>query len=258
MFFSANADLRDLDNSRTFDETRTSDHPALAELVQVVVRHCFGGATAKRRKQVVQLVLVLLANLYAAWQDDPGMSIAIPMSNRGYAAKSRYNPLAVSSEMIVVVKEATSHDVISMAKGFLDRGTKISRLTRIWPTPWLEQAFATAQSRFATTRRAERTESLILRSNNKDAVEYADTDETLAMRATLDAYNSRLHRAFIDIPELDAPYIELSSARRLVVSSTDQWVRRIFNRGSWEKGGRFLRWLVAAVPEAVAEAHLHR
>ncbi len=64
------------------------------------------------------------------------------------------------------------------------------------------------------------------------------------MRKIVKAYNDLLRRTFIDIPTLDEGFIELDDvakgeSKRLSINQRDKFTRRIFNRGSFEKGGRF-------------------
>jgi hypothetical protein len=55
----------------------------------------------------------------------------------------------------------------------------------------------------------------------------------------LDAYNSLLSRTFIDIPILEEKFIKMEGDSPVYVNQRDKFVRRVFNRGSFECGGRF-------------------
>lgn len=63
------------------------------------------------------------------------------------------------------------------------------------------------------------------------------------MRAEVTAYNRLLADTFIDIPELDDPWIEWDDGRggkgRVLIDPHHQLVRRIFSRGDWGCSGRF-------------------
>lgn len=63
------------------------------------------------------------------------------------------------------------------------------------------------------------------------------------MRAELQSYNLLLADTFIDIPELDDPWIERNDGRggkgRVLIDPHHQFVRRIFSRGDWGCNGRF-------------------
>jgi hypothetical protein len=63
------------------------------------------------------------------------------------------------------------------------------------------------------------------------------------MRDDLRAYNELLLRTHIDISSLDNPYVERQKAdgqiQRVPIDRSNQFVRRIFSRNSWNLNGRF-------------------
>ena len=89
--------------------------------------------------------------------------------------------------------------------------------------------------------------TVILRQNDPgskrhEEIEYEPTEETERMSIMLAKYNELLASAFIDIPTLHEPGIEADEngkPTKLVISQRDKFVRRIFNRGSFDCGGRF-------------------
>ncbi len=175
------------------------------------------------------------------------------MTNSGYKARSRYNPVKVSSQIIEVVNHLTDAGYIDMLRGFHDRRIGAGRTTRIWPTPLLTALFEQVKARGLTTiGHAPGTEVIILRDPKGNAAEYDDTAETTQMRASLNAYNALLAKAFIDIPDLELPKIDLADGRSLTIKQRDQLVRRVFNRGSWDKGGRFFGVGGSAAPRSGA------
>lgn len=114
----------------------------------------------------------------------------------------------------------------------------MGRITRIWSTNELISKFKSAKfsnnhiSQFADQ------EVIILRDNNKKNIEFDDNAEIIRMRNVLNEYNHLLKQTFIDIPELDKPIIETNN-KYIPISSTERFVRRIFNNASWKEGGRF-------------------
>jgi hypothetical protein len=61
-----------------------------------------------------------------------------------------------------------------------------------------------------------------------------------ARRESCSRESGLLRSSFIDIPTLQDPFIELSTDHyryELQISQLDKFVRRIFNRGSFSKGG---------------------
>ena len=91
-------------------------------------------------------------------------------------------------------------------------------------------------------------------------VPYEDTPDTIRMREQLPEYNNLLRRTFIDIPSLEKPFIDLGGKGARAVSfrqSARQFVRRIFNRGSFRVRWSLLGWLVAGVSKGMAKADPH-
>ena len=82
---------------------------------------------------------------------------------------------------------------------------------------------------------------MILRDQKKQDVEYEDTNQTRAMRSLLKRYNDLLAKTHIDIHYLDKPIIRFQNpkAAPLPITQGDKFVRRVFNNGRWDQGGRF-------------------
>jgi len=92
-------------------------------------------------------------------------------------------------------------------------------------------------------------ETVILRDrgpgNGKSSdIEYQGTEATRQMSAMLARYNALLQSTFIDIPILERPGLDGNDDDRsahVIVSHSHRakFVRRVFNRGSFDQGGRF-------------------
>ncbi|MBL8593980.1 MAG: hypothetical protein JNK01_14945 [Devosia sp.] len=209
---------------------------AITDLSKWVLEQSFAGAA---RKGTERQLRVILANLYAAWAEDPGLSVALSLTNSAYKAKSRYNSTKLSNQVIDVVGQLSDEGYLHGALGFNDRRLHTGRTTRIWPSQQLVGLFEQAQARRPRLTVAPGTELIILKDAAGRPVEYADTADTVSMRSDLRAYNDLLARTFIDIPERDQPFLSLPRGGTLEISQSNKVVRRVFNRGSWEKGGRF-------------------
>ncbi|PLW76676.1 hypothetical protein C0081_11415 [Cohaesibacter celericrescens] len=161
------------------------------------------------------------------------------MSPSSYSKRSRYNPSGVTKGMIEVVHTLKKAGMLELATGFYDHSTKIGRTTRIWPTEILSNDLKQLSEAFVKVAYSSFSEPVVLRSEKEKDIEYEDTPDTQRMRDNLRAYNWLLARTFIDIPELDKPQITLGNNAILSISQSDTFVRRIFNRSRWDKGGRF-------------------
>jgi hypothetical protein len=71
-------------------------------------------------------------------------------------------------------------------------------------------------------------------------LEYEDDNDIRKMRTVLTRYNNFLRRTHIDIPEFpDEGVLSTSGSRTIHINRTNKFVRRVFNNGNWEDGGRF-------------------
>ncbi|MBV6647787.1 MAG: hypothetical protein KI790_20175 [Cyclobacteriaceae bacterium] len=227
-----------LNRSRALDVHKWSAHPEVKNFVDAIYEEHFGGGNADIQKRHIK---TLLLDLYVAWKNDPALKITVHKSPNDYKAKSRYNELHISRTTINVVDVLRSAGLILEATGFHDPGTKIGRTTRIWPSTTLLKMFEEARfGPFDITYHPER-DCIILRNDAKKQIEYEDTDETNQMREKLTRYNDLLDRTFIDIPTLEVPFIEIGgrTASRAYINQSNKFTRRIFNRSSFQFGGRF-------------------
>lgn len=235
-----------LDNSRLFDVHTWSDHPEVDAFVDPIYENYFIGRKKEVRKRHVK---VLLLDLYVAWNEDPERYIAISRNSNDYKAKTRYNALHISRLTIDVIDALLEASLIEQDIGFYNRDSGFGRLTRIRPTDELIKMFEEAKFGPLDISYPLNRETVVLRDRDPDDrrsrdIEYEDTEETRRMSAMLAQYNALLRATFIDIPTLEQPgidYHEDGQPARVIVSHNHRakFVRRIFNRGSFECGGRF-------------------
>lgn len=235
------AKARALDNSRLLDVHRWSDHPEVDRFVAKIYDAHF----QERKADIARKHLkVLLLDLYVSWFDDPERYTAIHRSPNAYLAGSRYNELHISRKTINVVDVLIGAKFLDYENGFYDRKTGIGRVTRVRPTALLVESFKEAA--FSLFDIGDHGDRLLveLRNDNADdvsssrrgLVEYEPTEYTLEMAQVLLNYNALLRRTFVDIPTLGA---KADNADWFSTSQATKTVRRIFNRGSFDCGGRF-------------------
>ena len=251
-----------LEYSRLLDVHKWSQHLEVNRFVYAIWGEYFRerfdvAGRGKRPKQHPKYQLkVLLLDLYVAWKTDPDLLIGVGMSKADYKAGSRYNEIHISAVMIDLINHAAEQGLIEKQTGSESSGLR----TRIWPTNRLIDEFR--QARFASLHISNHEDREVIVLNSQDftelskikpkrksrSIEYNDSDfsEIQEMRRNLNLYNELLNKTFIDIPTLQNPVIEKrdeSSGRETVhkihVDQASKFVRRIFYRGSWNKGGRF-------------------
>ena len=244
---------RDYEHSRPLDVHRWSDHPEVNAFVDRIYKehiHESGTNTQIKKKHLK----VVLLDLYVAWSDDPNLNIAVHMSMNAYSdgtvsgkGKSRYNALNIKVSTIDIVHRLHISGLIGLRDGWQDVTGK-GYITRIWAAEPLIEMFMDAAFGYFDIGYPENKATVILRDENKRNIEYEDTFETRRMHDLLLRYNRLLERTFIDIPSLDQPRIELGdkeNRRRnnkpvfVNITHHGKFVRRIFNNGTFDDGGRF-------------------
>ncbi len=226
----------DLNFSRPLDVHRWSDFPEANKIVDKVYADAFGAGKATIERKHLKVVVL---DLYVAWLLDPNYKIAVHKSPNAYSLHKRYNALRITKKTIDVVNVLNATGYIHEATGFLDRQSKTGRLTRIWAAEKLVDLFRGSELSPRMVGRSADEEVIILKNMDGDEIDYADTPETDSMRALVRAYNSLLAVSLIDIRRLNEPWIVKSDGSKMPIGAHSQRVRRVFNRGSFDKGGRF-------------------
>lgn len=245
--------MPDLNHSRPLDVHVWSDHPEVNVLVNELWERFFcqahGEVEKRGRKPKATLksqMKVLLLDLYVCWQLDPTQYIAVHLSKSGWKANSRYNALHLSSRLIDIIKDLHGLGFLDLHLGFE------GRLTRMRAAEKLQLLFTLIKLPHDAILFNHLREPLELRQkddtdNTNEKVEYEETLETIRMRASLQRYNALLARCHIDICSLEEPLVErtVSSGKAagrkqlLAIDRRNIFVKRVFNNGSWEKGGRY-------------------
>ena len=237
---------KDRNHSRPFDVHTWSDHSEANNFVNPIFDELYGDevdelgekSIQKRKKQLKTLLL----DLYLAWRDDPTLSVGIARDANAFKAKSRYNELHISKLIREIIDKLIQSDFILQKTGSEISGFQ----TRLWATSKLIEQFKVVDIPYVSYDNHGDRECIILRDEKRKEIEYDDTDDTNTIREQLRAYNELISRTFIDMPTLEEAFIEMNSEdpdkpSKLYVnqSSSKKFVNRIFNRGSFEFGGRF-------------------
>ncbi|APG45715.1 hypothetical protein [Phaeobacter porticola] len=245
--------------SRPIDVHRWSDHPEVKALVEEIWRDYLpwqitGKQGAKRpgpqpKTSFKNQLRVLILDLYAAWLEDPELSIGMSMSPNEWKANSRYNALHLSKKLIPITEALSIAGLVDLAKGsYAGPGAKGNRTTRIRASEGLQDMFREAKFQRKDVQRFEGQEVIILRDEKMAGkvgkeVEYTDTPNTNAMRGELKSYNDLLASSFIDIATLQEPLIPredaVDSSLPVRIHPDHARLRRVFSRKDWSMNGRF-------------------
>jgi hypothetical protein len=255
--------VKDLNNSRPFDVHRWSDHPEVNSFVNFLWLSGFGSLLESKRgpKSLASLknqFKVVLLDLYLCWCEDSEQCLGLSLSNGAFVANSRYNALHISKRIIPIVHTLVDHGFIG-----LHLGTEgAHKVTRIWPEAPLIEYFKDVTFSHSLVGQARDQEVIVLnekvvRYNSKSdkeeyvtkAIEYLDSDHSSIplWRDNLTQYNVLLDQTYIDIGDLEDPWIPYESRNKygvmvkgkIHISQHRKFVKRIFYRGCWELGGRF-------------------
>ena len=247
---------RDYQHSRPLDVHCWSEHTEANKFVDYVYDTYLNNQSNENKRIKKRHLKVVLLDLYVAWLNDPDLNIAVHMTTGAYSdgtvfnkGKSRYNELNIKVSTIEIIHRLHEADLIGFQKGFEGSPEWQGYISRIWPSNKLTRLFEDAAFGEFDIGYTDNRETIILRDEDKDEVEYTDKTHIKQMRLAVQQYNKLLEKTFIDIQSVDKPArIELPEGkrrrrrnRRVFVNMThhDKFVRRIFNNKSFSDGGRF-------------------
>ena len=191
-----------------------------------------------KHSRVPQLQM-LLANLISNHNTDLDLYTAVSQGNSIYKPTSRYNSHSIGKSFINLIRTMADDGWLEFHKGFLDRGSGTSRRSRIKPTQKLLELLAKLEALSLLVAYAPNTECIVVRDEDKQATDYEDTTDVIDQRRDLTAYNNLLHRTVINHPTFPAEGVAMKDGRIFKINPTDKFVRRIYNRSSFEWIGRF-------------------
>ena len=244
---------RDYSYSRVLDVHIWSDYPEVNDFINLIYDAYFSNQNGKKSIAKKHIKIVLL-DLYVAWLDDPDLCIAVNMTRDFYSKNfgtdtTRYNELNISAKTIHVVNTLKDKGLVGYKRGVeAQEGYGSGFVSRIWAEPKLISMFErSALNQFMIYSHYDR-EMLVLRDEDKNDINYADTDETESQRLVVQQYNDILERTFIDIGSANSPRLEIEKNKGSKSQDKPHYVHilhkgkfthRVFNNSSWDEGGRF-------------------
>ena len=207
-------------------------------------------STSGNRKSRILQLQMLLVSLISNHNTDPNLYTAVSQDNNVYKPKSRYNSHGIGKSFIRLVKAFADDGWLEFHRGFLDRNTGISRRSRIKLTHKFLELLEKLEALSRLVAYAPNTECTILRNEDKQEIDYKDTDlkqinldhkliDASDLRKNLTAYNNLLHKTPIDHSTFPNEGVAMKDGRIFKINPTDKIVRRIYNHSSFEWNGRF-------------------
>ena len=244
---------RDYNYSRVLDVHIWSDYPEVNDFINLIYDAYFSNQNGKKSIAKKHIKIVLL-DLYVAWLDDPDLCIAVNMTRDFYSKNfgtdaTRYNELNISAKTIHVVTTLKDKGLVGYKRGVeAQEGYGSGFVSRIWAKSKLISMFErSALNKFMIYSHYDR-EMLVLRDEDKNDINYADTEETESQRLVVQQYNAILERTFIDIGSANSPRLEIEKNKGsksqdkphyVHILHKEKFTHRVFNNSSWEEGGRF-------------------
>ncbi len=192
-----------------------------------------------------ETVSAVVCDLIHSYLSDPTRKVFVGLSNRSLGRKSRYRPSSALGKKLSALLESLSAPemaFVEMVKGSRvqewddEIGVRYERKrTTLWTGPRLISRIEEHELDFDDLGQSEFEEIIILKAEKKhpkdngQLMEYEDTPDTIRFRDELRAINMWLAEAGI---ELDR------DAAEALIDTKDRRLRRIFNNGSFKRGGR--------------------
>jgi hypothetical protein len=238
------------DNWTMIDLQLCSDSPEIERIVDIIFDDLltlsdFKKGNPRIRKKHINIVVL---NLYKQLLGDHTAYVGYHRSSNRYSEIApRHNKYKIKRTLITIVDAMVQKGYIENKKGHYGRtGDWSSHIARMRGTKRLYKLFVDCKGKSgpAVIEKAPDAECIILRKSDPEAgkveVPYDDTPETERMRYELRAYNDLLRMSFIDLQYYPKSGIPTKSGKKNIhIDFSDRFVKRIFNDGSWSKGGRF-------------------
>lgn len=190
----------------------------------------------------------------------PGRAMAVPRDNNLMRGKSRYKPEVYGLAFVELLNLMARPELglIENAQTGFKVGNR-SQPSLIRPLPAFAVQVPLASLTWESFTRRPPREVLILKSGkdddgNSEPVPYADTDRIRTMRNAVLRLN-RLLQAMPIILKV-SPGEVLLDHDGLPIDPTRRALRRIFNNGRWDEGGRLFDGFWETMPKAMRFRHL--
>lgn len=237
----------ELGNSRILDVHKWSDYSEVNKAIDAIFKE-FQALPEFKGKQNLQKkhIKVIVLDLYVRYLEDIEGYISYYRMKGKYKGKSRYNKLHISFTSVTVIDNLEKLGYLEQVKGHYDRtGKRPSHMSRMRATEKLIDLVEKKHNiSLEKIEKAPNTECIILRDKDAEGKKvdtpYNDDQNTNALRKDLYAYNNLLRRSHIDVhsyPEEGA--YSRAGDKLITLDRANKFVRRIYNNGSWDDGGRY-------------------
>lgn len=234
--------ILDAHKTSGFQEVRSAIHEIFIEVLKL--------RRSKKTRiyqpgQIQAHLQAIVLDLFLAYFDRPYVYRSIHMRAEKYTAThSRYEPVHLTYRHTISVKDDLIElGYIKLFRGFHDDESGDGRITRIRAKKKLID-FIKSHAVEIRMVGSLNTETIYLKDENKDLIEYEDDENTNRMRANLDLINQHIAKRRIWLALTDSEYFEFQKElsnddQREQTSFHSSRLFRVFNNSSFEQGGRF-------------------
>ncbi len=163
---------------------------------------------------------LLILELYYCWFESEKQFLSVSMSKRGYNSQSRYNPNAISSFTIKIIKFLKDEKLIDFFPGFFDLRNNVRRLSRVRASNDLRNEFRKINFSNKWNINHRKREYLICMDIRKKKIEYNDNFRSHEIREVVRNYNNQISKTFFDIPNLNDSFIIRSDKKKIAISES--------------------------------------
>jgi hypothetical protein len=243
----------ELGHSRPLYPWRVTDHPEVRDVIAVLFNEMdqLGLVSKRYSDQLRSNLTAIVLDLYVAYLSDPKLYVAYSRHKNDYGKGSRNEATILSHSHVVNSSNfLISNQYAEGTKGlsYKDKDLKYkNRIARMRATEKLIDLFKAKKVIPRMMKRDKDEPLLILRDENKQPVDFEETEETKRMTENLRVINKALEKwailLYIPNAELEKLNERMKKnpdpGKRGPIDFTNKRLRRIFNNSRWDHGGRF-------------------
>lgn len=241
----------ELNNSRPLDVWRVSEHPEVKEVISILFQEMNSQKLVNKRyaDRLRRNLIAVVLDLYVAYLSEPKLYIGYSRDRNNYGKGSRYKALFLSYEhLIKSVDFLIDNQYAENVPGYRHPDAPFkSRSSRLRATEKLIDLFRRKKVKPGMMKKDENEPLIILRDENKQPIGYEETEETKRMTENLKAINKALEKWAVLLYVTDEKLKEINERqkkdpdpeKRGPIDFTNKRLRRVFNNGRWDQGGRF-------------------
>lgn len=255
---------KELNNSALFDVHRWSDYPEVNNPVNAILEEIkelrrSKGKRIREEKKVWRSLKVIILDLWAANKLalNPYRSISKNKSDYNKKKETRYRKIHLTYDYLIpLINDLDKLDYLTQDIGYRKRSNgKKSKLTRIkatdklinkilFPEYGVDRVVASKGQISIASHHNDNEETIILKDNKKNRIDYVETEATKLMRHNLQLINNKIAKERIALEISDEQFKALekqigSEDKPREIDFTKIKLHRLFNNSSFEEGGRF-------------------